>query len=64
MLLALAYPLLEEVLSERDEEELTVYLPEFTSQAIRNRISGILGGGLLKNLRKPRLNLGVFSHGP
>ena len=52
MLLALAYPLLEEVLSERDEEELTVHLPEFTSQDIRNRISGIFGGGLLKILRK------------
>ena len=47
LLLSLAYPLLEEVLRERDqEEELVLLLPGFRSQEVRARVRDFLEGAI------------------
>ena len=47
VLLALAYPLMAEVLKERSEqEELVVFLPDFKSQEVKDRVQEILTSGI------------------
>ena len=47
VLLALAYPLMAEVLKERSEQkELVVFLPDFKSQEVKARVEEILTSGI------------------
>ena len=58
VLLALAYPLMAEVLKERSEQkELVVFLPDFKSQEVKARVEEILTSGIKKESDREEQNV-------
>jgi hypothetical protein len=50
LLLALAYPALSQVLQGRDDEDICLIMPEFTSVQVTSRISDLLRGRLVEQV--------------